>query len=634
MNTPVRRLAIPLTLLMVGGTSMVASAEVRESPKVVASCDQKVDPGYFTCFAQRRADLGFRARATGTPQGYGPADLAAAYKLPSATAGKGQRVYIVDAYDDPTAEADLAVYRKQFGLPACTTDNGCFQKLNQDGKPSPLPAPSKSWSGEISLDLDMVSAVCPNCGITLIEADSPSNDLLAAVKTAEKLGAKFVSLSWGGPESGNLAELDKQYFNTSGIVYAASTGDYDYDAGTSYPASSAATTAIGGTSLTKTDSGRGWAETVWNNGPGQGTGSGCSAEVTKPSWQAVIPAATCPKRAVADVSAVADPATGVAVYQTTGGNGWAVYGGTSASAPIIASTYALAGDPSPTSHPAGYPYGSTANLNDVVEGNNGECTPAPLCTAQAGWDGPTGLGTPNGPAALTSPGKANRITVNAPAQQFSAVGNPVVLHVRASDSARRPVRLTSTDLPDGLRLNAVTGLIYGVPSKPGTHSTTVTATDSTGARGNTVINWVVSTRKDAVVNGDFESGIGGWSQTTDVIRSDGQYGNGELGYAMLGGYGAVQSDSLSQRVAVPGTGRPQLRFAVRISGGDKADALELSVDGKTVRTLTGAQSGSRYVTQSVDLTAYRGRTVTLAWTSSENDTTPTTFLLDDIAISR
>jgi hypothetical protein len=275
-----------------------------------------------------------------------------------------------------------------------------------------------------------------------------------------------------------------------------------------------------------------------------------------------------------------------------------------------------------------------AGLNDVVEGNNGECKPSPLCTAQPGWDGPTGLGTPIGTLALTSPARSNRLTVNAPAQQFSAVGNPVVLHVRATDSARSPVRLTATDLPDGLRLNAVTGLIYGVPSKPGTHSTTVTATDSSGARANAVISWVVSTRRGAVVNGDFEAGTGGWTQSADVIREDGQYSNDGLGYAMLGGYGTVQSDSVSQRVAVPGTGRPQLHFAVRVSGGDKADALEVSVDGKAVRTLTGAQSGSRYVAQSVDLTGYRGRTVTLAWTSSENDGAATSFLLDDIAITR
>jgi subtilase family serine protease len=409
-----RRLAIPLALVLVGSTTVAAAADTQESPKVVASCDQKVEPGYFTCFAQRRADLGFRARSAGAPAGYGPDDLQAAYRLPSESAGQGQRVYIVDAYDSPTAEADLAVYRAQYGLPPCTTDNGCFQKLNQDGLPSPLPAPSRSWAGEISLDLDMVSAVCPNCGITLIEANSPSDDLLAAVRTADRLGAKFVSLSWGGPEPTDVAEFEK-FFNPRGVVYAASTGDSDYEAGISYPASSAATTAVGGTTLTKDDTARGWSETVWNSFPGFGAGSGCSSQVTKPSWQSVIPDATCPKRAVADVSAVADPDSGVAVYQTSGGSGWAVYGGTSAAAPIVAAAYALAGDPAPDSHPGSYPYGRTDSLNDVTEGNNGECNPAPLCTAQAGWDGPTGLGTPNGLSALTSPTPANRITVTAPA---------------------------------------------------------------------------------------------------------------------------------------------------------------------------------------------------------------------------
>lgn len=631
-----RRLAIPLALVLVGSTTVAAAADTQESPKVVASCDQKVEPGYFTCFAQRRADLGYRSRAAGAPIGYGPDDLQAAYRLPSESAGQGQRVYIVDAYDSPTAEADLAVYRAQYGLPPCTTDNGCFQKLNQDGLPSPLPAPSRSWAGEISLDLDMVSAVCPNCGITLIEANSPSDDLLAAVRTADRLGAKFVSMSWGGPEPTDVAEFEK-FFNPRGVVYAASTGDSDYEAGISYPASSAATTAVGGTTLTKDDTARGWSETVWNSFPGFGAGSGCSSQVTKPSWQSVIPDATCPKRAVADVSAVADPDSGVAVYQTSGGSGWAVYGGTSAAAPIVAAAYALAGDPAPDSHPGSYPYGRTDSLNDVTEGNNGECNPAPLCTAQAGWDGPTGLGTPNGLSALTSPTPANRITVTAPAHQFNAVGDVVSLRVQATDSEPRDVRFAATDLPAGLQLDASTGLIHGRPTQPGTHSVTLTATDSTKARGNTVISWVVSTRKGSrsAVNGDFEAGTGGWTQSAGVIRDDGQYSNDGLGYAWLGGYGSTHTDSLSQRITIPFTGRPSLRFALRVNGDDTAnqDALQLTVDGRTVRTFTAAESGPTYVDQSVDLTPYRGRTVTLAWTSTEDDATPTTFLLDDIAVS-
>jgi hypothetical protein len=625
-----RRLAIPLALALVAGTSTVAAAEVQEPPKVVSSCDPHVEPGQYTCFAQRRADLGFRSLSS-TPAGYGPSDLQAAYKLPSATAGHGQRVYIVDAFDDPTAEADLAVYRKQYGLPPCTTENGCFQKLNQHGLPSPLPAPSRSWSGEISLDLDMVSAVCPNCGITLIEADSPTTDLLEAVKTADRLGAKFVSLSWGGPESSDLDELDREYFNPHGVVYAASTGDWDYEAGVSYPASSAATTAIGGTSLVKDDSARGWTETVWNNFPGSGTGSGCSAVIAKPAWQSVIPSDVCAHRAVADVSAVADPATGVAVYQTTGGAGWAVYGGTSAAAPIVAAIYALAGDPAPGSRPASYPYGATGNLNDVVSGNNGECTPAPLCTAQAGWDGPTGLGTPSGLQALTSPEPSNRVTVSAPAQQVSAVGDVVVLRARATDSGRKPVRYAATGLPAGLRIDPLSGLIYGRPTQAGTYSVTVTATDSTNARGNTVIGWVVSTRQGArgVVNGDFEAGAGGWTQSPDVIRADGQYAHSGLGYAWLGGTGVEHTDSLSQQVHVPSIGRPALRFALGGAGGD--GVLELSVDGKAVKSYNHL---SAYKNQSVDLTPYRGRTVTITWTSIEHDGTPATFLLDDVTLSR
>jgi hypothetical protein len=313
-----------------------------------------------------------------------------------------------------------------------------------------------------------------------------------------------------------------------------------------------------------------------------------------------------------------------------------VYGGTSAAAPIIAATYALAGDPDPASRPAGYPYGATTNLNDVVQGNNGECSPAPLCTAQAGWDGPTGLGTPIGTRALTSPTKANRITVTAPAQQFSAVGDVVLTQARATDSGHQVVRYSATDLPAGLRLDPLTGLVYGRPTQPGTHSVTVTATDSTKARGNTVVSWVVSTRTGArgVVNGDFEAGAGGWTQTPDLIRADGQYSHDGLGYAWLGGTGTVHTDSLSQRISVPEFGRPSLRFALRIATeAPNDDTLQVSVNGQPVRAFTATKSTSSYVDQVVDLTPYRGKTVTLSWTSTEDDGTPSTFLLDDVSVT-
>ncbi len=408
MNVAQRGLTV-----LVGGTALAMSLSLpalvtpasaaATGISVVKACKQNVAPGRSACQALRRADLGFTSRAQlaarpmATPSGYGPSSLQSAYKLPSATAGSGQRVYVVDAFDDPNAESDLATYRSQYGLPACTTANGCFKKLNQNGATSPLPSPDSGWAGEISLDLDMVSAVCPNCSITLIEANDNGNNLYTAVKEATNLGGKFVSLSWGGPEDGSEASTDSTYFQATGVVYTASTGDSGYSAGVIYPATSPRVVAVGGTSLTTSTNSRGWTESVWS-----GAGSGCSSDEAKPSWQSGISA--CSKRATADVSAVADPNTGVAVYQTYGGSGWAVYGGTSASAPIIASTYALAGTPASGTNPASVPYAHTANLFDVTSGSNGSCSPTTLCKGGAGWDGPTGLGTPNGTTAFGGSG--------------------------------------------------------------------------------------------------------------------------------------------------------------------------------------------------------------------------------------
>src|SRR4051794_4728613 len=212
------------------------------------------------------------------PSGYGPPDLQAAYNLPSATAGAGQTVAIVDAFDDPTAESDLAKYRSFYGLPACTAANGCFRKINQTGGSLP-PAPSPDWALEISLDLDMVSAVCPNCHILLVEANTNlDSDLYAAEDTAARLGANAISNSWGGDESADETANDV-HFNHPGIAITASSGDNGF--GVSYPASSPFLTAVGGTSLTRdTSTARGWTESAWS-----GAGSGCSAFEPKPSWQ-------------------------------------------------------------------------------------------------------------------------------------------------------------------------------------------------------------------------------------------------------------------------------------------------------------------------------------------------------------
>ncbi|WP_405944471.1 S8 family serine peptidase [Streptomyces sp. NBC_00932] len=360
-------------------------------------CSQPTKPGYMACNAVARTDikqqksLGHNA----APSGFGPSDLQSAYNLPK-DGGSGQTVAIVDANDDPNAEADLGSYRSQYGLPACTTDNGCFKKIDQDGS-SNYPAPDAGWAGEISLDVDMVSSACPQCHILLVEANSASmDDLGAAVNQAVKQGAKYVSNSYGGGEDASDTQSDDQYFKHPGVAITVSSGDSGY--GVEYPAASQYVTAVGGTSLKKDSSTRGWSESVWGTSAGgEGAGSGCSQYDAKPSWQKD---ADCAKRAVADVSSVADPATGLAVYDTYQASGWNVYGGTSAASPFIAGVYALAGAPGASDTPASYPYAHTGSLNDVTTGANGSCTDY-LCKAGKGYDGPTGLGTPNGTAAFT-----------------------------------------------------------------------------------------------------------------------------------------------------------------------------------------------------------------------------------------
>ncbi|RZU37245.1 hypothetical protein EV284_2404 [Streptomyces sp. BK022] len=375
-------------------------------------------PGQASCFAQRRTDIKQRlasALAAATPSGLSPANLHSAYNLPS-TGGSGMTVAVVDAYNDPNAEADLGTYRSTYGLSSCTKANGCFKQVSQTGSTTSLPANDTGWAGEEALDIDMVSAVCPNCKIILVEANSANDtDLGIAENEAVSLGAKFVSNSWGGSEASSQTTEDTQYFKHPGVAITVSAGDSAY--GAEYPATSQYVTAVGGTALTTAANSRGWSESVWHTSSTEGTGSGCSAYDPKPTWQTDT---GCAKRMESDVSAVADPATGVAVYDTFGGSGWAVYGGTSASAPIIAGVYALAGTPGATDYPAQYPYSHTANLNDVTSGSNGSCTTSYFCTARAGYDGPTGWGTPNGTAAFTSGGGGGGGTCT-PAQ---LLGNP------------------------------------------------------------------------------------------------------------------------------------------------------------------------------------------------------------------
>jgi subtilase family serine protease len=297
-------------------------------------------------------------------------------------------VAIVDAYDDPTAEADLGVYRAQFGLPPCTTANGCVRKVNQSGGAN-YPRKNAGWATEISLDLDMVSATCPGCHILLVEATSNSfANLGTAVNYGATQGVAAISNSYSGGDSAQTSA-----YNHPGIAITASTGDSGYGVGS--PASFDSVVAVGGTSLTRAaGTSRGWTESAWS-----GAGSGCSTMNAKPSWQ--TSATQCSGKALADVSAVADPNTGVSVYDSTpyqGSSGWMVFGGTSASAPIIGAVYALGGNLS--GYPASYTWSHSSGLFDVTSGSNGSCSPTVWCHAGAGWDGPTGLGTPNGTTAF------------------------------------------------------------------------------------------------------------------------------------------------------------------------------------------------------------------------------------------
>jgi subtilase family serine protease len=363
---------------------LTPAAQARPSRHV---CGPSAD-GVARCNALVVTDSNGTPLATSTPSGYGPADLKSAYKLP-ATGGAGQTIGIVDAYNDPNAESDLNVYRSQFGLGPCTSESGCFKKVNQTGSTN-YPRGSSGWAQEISLDLDMASAICSNCKILLVEASSNSFTNLGTAEDYAAAHANVISNSFGGSEfASEVTATYDGHFNHPGVAITASSGDGGY--GVEYPAASRYVTAVGGTSLTHASSSRGWSETAWS-----GAGSGCSAFEPKPAWQKD---AGCSRRTVADVSADADPNTGVSVYDTYRTGGWLVFGGTSVASPIVASVYALAGNATSVTY-GSFPYSNTSFLFDVMSGSNGSCGGSYLCTAGPGYDGPTGLGTPNGTTAF------------------------------------------------------------------------------------------------------------------------------------------------------------------------------------------------------------------------------------------
>jgi subtilase family serine protease len=354
---------------------------------------------------------------TPNPDGLGPEQLHAAYSLPTATfPASTQTIAVVDAYNDPTAEADLAVYDKQYGLPACTTANGCFRKLNEEGHTGPLPATEGGWATEITLDVQMAHAICQSCHVMLVEANNDSFAALgAAVDAAVSAGATEVSNSYGGAEQSGYSSYNAPY-DHPGVVITASAGDCGYfnehceDGGeaANFPASSPDVVAVGGTTLEAGASS--WSSTVWEGG-----GSGCSIAFEAPLWQSEVAnysLTSCKGgRSVADVAAVANPYTGVNIYDSTPSpsgdpTGWGVWGGTSLASPVIAAEFGLAGGAHGVGFPAKTLYaniGNSHDLYDVVSGHNGSCAGASSCQARAGYDGPTGVGSPIGLGAFATP---------------------------------------------------------------------------------------------------------------------------------------------------------------------------------------------------------------------------------------
>jgi subtilase family serine protease len=382
--------------IMFGAVSTASAAEpVERSGNVyhVAVCPRFIPEGQARCLAHTVTDSAGRpiidkAGARTTPRGYGPSDLHSAYNI--TTQGSSSTIVaIVDAFGYPNAESDLAVYRAQYGLSPCTTANHCFTKYNQEGKKKGYPSYNAGWATETALDLDMVSAMCPKCKIILVEARTNTiKNLGAAVDTAAGLGAHVISNSYAGHEkTSGPYEVD---YDHPGVAVTASSDDAGY--GVAFPASSPHVIAVGGTTLRTSNEPRGWTETVW-----RGAGSGCSKFYAKPTWQTDT---GCKKRMEADVSAIADPSTGVAIYGPAGGgSGWGVEGGTSVAAPLIGGIFGNNGGPV---NYASSLYAKTGALNDVTSGTNGPCPgkPAYFCNGEVGYDGPTGLGTPNGTTAF------------------------------------------------------------------------------------------------------------------------------------------------------------------------------------------------------------------------------------------
>ncbi len=410
-------LVVPIGTGAAGAAAVTRSADAAVGVGATpASCNRAEPPGVARCYLSVEpagtSDVGAPLESKAklctqdTATGWTACNLENAYAIKSliGSDGSGNLIAVVDPYDDPNAATDLATYRSFNKLPACTTTNGCFEKVNQEGQTSNYPSTNSGtgWADEISLDTDMVSAICPLCHILLVEGNSNGfGDLTAAENEAAALGAGVISNSWGTGEFDGETGYDAS-FDHPGVDITDSSGDGAYQGGVQYPSASPYVTSVGGTLLKAKTNARGWKEKAWVNTasspPTQGSGSGCSSYEPEPAWQTD---AGCAMRMTADVSAVA---ANVKFYDTYEEPGWLYGFGTSVSSPIIAGMYGLA-DNQPTYTVAASAAWAAASTNfyDITKGTEGTCTPTYFCQAGLGYDGPTGLGSPDGIGAFKVP---------------------------------------------------------------------------------------------------------------------------------------------------------------------------------------------------------------------------------------
>lgn len=384
LNPRSRTLVAFAASVMALSNSLIASTANAAGPGAEhhAVCET-TSPDFVRCHSQVVVEADHVTPfASRSPSGLTPTQIKSAYGFStSLTIGAGKTIAIVDAFDDPKAEKDLGVFSTQFGLPSCTTDNGCFKKVNQTGGTF-YPKTNSGWALEISLDIQWAHAIAPGATILLVEANSASAGDLFAAEDYASAHADYVSNSWGANEFSGESAYDI-HFATTGVSYFVSAGDTGLPA--QYPSSSPNVISVGGTKLTFNVDGTLNSETGWTLG-----GGGCSAYELATLAQTAIESLCGTKRATPDVSLDADPASGVSVYDSTrynGQSGWFIVGGTSASSPMWAARSADSG----AQVNSAYVYANNITYRDITAGGNtaGCLLGYDLCSGRGSWTGAT-----------------------------------------------------------------------------------------------------------------------------------------------------------------------------------------------------------------------------------------------------